>query len=63
VVIQRLEEWGSAPVLPNLRWLVPMALSFGRGEACQSFIVDEQYSNEQLGGYVSAVETRTLSSE
>lgn len=50
VIIYKLESWGTAPVLPNLRWLIPMALSFGRGEVCQSFLVDEVYSAEQLSG-------------
>ena len=29
-------------VIPNLRWLIPMALSFDLGERCQQFIVKER---------------------
>ena len=43
-----LTSWPTAPVIPNLRWLVPMALSFVNGEAAASFVVQEQYSDAQL---------------
>lgn len=41
--IFNLESWAAAPVIPNLRWLVPMALSFDRGEVCSYFTIQEMY--------------------
>lgn len=42
-----IERWPTdtiynAPVIPNLRWLIPMALSFRRGERAKLFEVIEQ---------------------
>lgn len=30
-------------VIPNVRWLIPMALSFSLGEAATSFVITEQH--------------------
>jgi len=38
VLLAQLEE---LPVLPNLRWMIPMALSFKRGEHCEFFDIRE----------------------
>jgi 8-oxo-dGTP diphosphatase len=31
-------------LIPNLTWLIPMAMSFDRGELCDTFFVEEKYS-------------------
>jgi 8-oxo-dGTP diphosphatase len=31
-------------VIPNLTWLIPMAMSFERGERCENFVVEEKYN-------------------
>lgn len=36
-----LEQLEKLPVIPNLRWLIPMALSFEKGEHCEFFDIRE----------------------
>lgn len=45
VLFYGLEALGGDEVLPNLRWLVPMALSFERGERASRFTVKEEYDD------------------
>jgi len=41
VLIEWVKDLDKLNVIPNLRWLIPMALSFERGERCNTFFVTE----------------------
>lgn len=47
-------------VLPNLRWLIPMALSFGRGERADSFELFEKGAGDHRTNWMSTEMSKNL---
>lgn len=46
VAIYRVQDIPGLPVMPNLRWLIPMAISLERGETAERFIIEEIHKDE-----------------